>query len=88
MRHPTHPSEQCECATCELEHIYLPSRIEFAVNPHTQNVVTIHPIDGSWRVTAFNHDANGRTMSGWQAFRDWADAFEMFWQTAEYEPAQ
>ena len=88
VKHPTHPSERCECDTCELEHQYTADETELriAVNPYTGTVVELDRTeDGSgWIVTVTNHKQDGSVLFGWRAYDDQGDAFDVFWRTAEW----
>lgn len=89
MNH-THPSEQCDCDTCELEHRYTTDETELkvAVNPNTGTIVALDRTDdrSGWLVTVTNHRADGTVMHGWRAYDNIGDAFETYWATAEAAP--
>ena len=90
VKHHTHPSEQCGCDTCELEHQYTTDETELriAVNPHSGTVVELDRTEdrSGWLVTVTNHNQDGTALFGWRAYDDHGDAFDMFWYTAEWAP--
>ena len=87
-RHHTHPSAQCECETCEIEHnCEAETHLEFAVNPHNGSMIALYPANEGWWVVVVNHcTETGRTMSGWRGYSRFADACDLFWETAEHHP--
>ena len=89
VKHHTHPSAQCECDTCDLEHSCEgETDIEIAVNPHSGTLVVMEPTDdrAGWLVSVTNHRTDGSLLFGWRAYDNFADACEQYWATAEWAP--
>lgn len=89
LKHHTHPSAQCECATCDLEHnCDGETLLEVAINPNTGTIVAMTPTGDTtgWLVTVTNHRTDGTVMHGWRAYDRFADACDTYWATAEAVP--
>lgn len=83
IRHATHPSEACECPTCDLEHRCEGFRYEFAVNPWSGAMICLYRMrDDEWYVVTTNHP-DGATVSRWASFGSFPGAFGAFWCQAE-----
>lgn len=94
-RHRSHPSEQCDCPTCYLEHSCDClggscdcAEYEIAVNPASGLIVafTVDSADRP-RVELVGHcPTTGKVYAAAKTFDDWAEAVDAFHRHADWQP--
>lgn len=94
-RHTSHPSQRCECITCNLEYsCSCPDRscdcaeYDVAVNPSTGAIVafTVDHLDRPHVELVAHCQTTGRTLAHERMYPVWADAVEAFGRHADWQP--